>query len=104
MDEAIPVMGFFVSREGVQAKVRGFVDLLTEDLGLQLATTHGAADSTSYFSVFLGRPVGAGCRFLYGDKRELPDAVREEWSGALGDTALTILLPYRARLTIFFTP
>ena len=103
IDEAIPVIAFYASREGVQARVRGFVEGVTEVMGLQLSTNQDAGEVRSHLSMPMGSPVGNGCRFMYGDKRELPESVREEWSGELGDMALTILLPYRARLTIFFT-
>lgn len=102
MDEAIPVIGFYASREGVQARLRGYVEAITEVMGLQLATNQDAPETRSHFSLPMGSPVGSGCRFLYGDKQELPESVREEWAGELGDMALTILLPYRARLTLFF--
>lgn len=103
IDEAIPVIAFYASREGVQARVRGFVEAITEVMGLQLTTNQSTAEARSHFSAPMGSPVGNGCRFMYGDKRDLPESVREEWAGELGDMALTILLPYRARLTLFFT-
>ena len=103
IEEAVPVVAFYASREGVQARVRGFVEALTEVMGLQLTTNQGAVEARSHFSAPMGSPVGSGCRFMYGDKRELPESVREEWAGELGDMALTILLPYRARLTLFFS-
>jgi hypothetical protein len=104
MTESIPVIAFFVSREGVQVKFRGFVDSVTAEMGLHLATAKGSPEGSSYLSVPVGNPVGSGCRFVFGDKRELPEEKREEWVGKLGDSALTILLPFGARLSLFFTP
>jgi hypothetical protein len=103
INEAIPVIAFYASREGVQARVRGYIEAITDVMGLQLATNQDAPETRSHFSIPMGNPVGNGCRFMYGDKRELPESVREEWAGELGEMALTIVLPYRSRLTLFFT-
>jgi hypothetical protein len=105
MRESIPVVAFFVSKENVQVKFRGFVDSVTSAVGLVLCTVQGApaGSANSYLAIPMGDPVGTGCKFVYGDKRELPEEKREEWAGRLGEAALSITVPYGARLNLFFT-
>ncbi len=102
MRESVPVVAFFASKDGVQVKLRGFVDSVTAEVGLVVAAKQGSAPG--YLSVPVGNPVGSGCKFSYGDKRELPEQKRDEWAEKLGEAVLTVLRSDSSRLYLFFTP
>lgn len=102
IEESIPVVAYYI-RNGVQAKVRGFVNSVSAEVGLVVVAKQ---DSTpvGYLAVPIGAPAGEGCRFRYGDKRELPEATRDEWAEKLGEAVLIIYLPGGGELRLFFNP
>ncbi len=101
MQESIPVIAYFV-RDGIQVKMRGFVDTATSDVGLVIVAKQGSLP-TGYLTVPTGTPVGSGCTFAYGDKRELPEQTRDELAERLGDAVLIINPPSGGQLRLFFT-
>jgi hypothetical protein len=99
--ECIPVVAFF-KRDGVQVKLQGLVDSVTSAAGLVVVAKQDSVP-VGYLCVPIGLPIGTGCSFAYGDKRELPVETREE-SAKLGEAVLIIYTPDRGELRLFFTP
>jgi len=99
--ENIPVVAFFI-KDGVQVKLRGFVSKITASVGLEIIARQDST-STGYLIVPIGEPVGSGCVFAYGDKRELPERTREELAERLGEAVLIIATPGGGQLRLFFT-
>jgi hypothetical protein len=102
IQEAVPVVAFFTSKDGVQVKLRGLVDSVTAEVVLVVAAKQEAV-SAGYLSVPIGSPVGTDCKFSYGDKRELPEQMRDKWAEELGEAVLTVVGPDSSRLHLFFT-
>jgi len=98
MTESIPVLAFFVSESGADTHLYGFVDSITDELGLVISSTQGAPSISSTLGVPMGNPVGTGCRFSLGS------ATNEDLALKFGNTALSVRLPSGAHLTLFFTP
>jgi hypothetical protein len=101
LGESIPVVAFFI-RDSVQVKIRGFVESVTSGAGLVVVAKQDSVP-VGYLRVPIGLPVGRGCSFAYGDKRELPEETREE-SAKLGEAVLIIYTPDRGELRLLFTP
>lgn len=102
MQESIPVIAYFV-RDGVQVKLRGFVNSVTSDVGLVVVERQGSIP-VGYLTVPIGTPVGNGCVFAYGDKRELPEQTSDELAEKLGEAVLIICPSNGGQLRLFFTP
>lgn len=83
MQKSIPVVAYYI-RNGVQAKVRGFVDSVTDEVGLVVVAKQDSVP-VGYLAVPIGVPVGHECRFRYGEKRELPKETRDELADKLGE-------------------
>src|SRR5271165_4451853 len=88
MVESIPVLAFLVTADGAHAKLSGFVDSVTVDVGLVVCTTQGKPSEGSSLRV----PVVRG-EFLFGDKREMAEDVREELAAKYGEAVLMLCLP-----------
>jgi hypothetical protein len=95
------VVAYFV-QAGVQVKMRGLVESVTAADGLVLVVKE-LETPVSYLVVPLGSPVGAGCTFAYGDKRELPEQTREDLAEKLGDAVLIVNSPDGGQLRLFFS-
>ena len=102
MRESIPVVAYYI-RNGVQAKVRGFVDSVTAEVGLVVVAKQDSLPS-GYLAVPIGAPPGEGCRFRYGDKRELLEGTREDLAEKLGEAVLIVYPPAGGQLRLFFNP
>ena len=102
MRKSIPVVAYYI-RHGVQTKVRGFVDRVTAE-GELVVVAKQHSGPLGYLAVPIGAPLGNGCRFRFGDKREIPEETRNELAGKLGEAVLIIYLPERGQLRLFFNP
>jgi hypothetical protein len=100
VDESIPVVALFFCPDGAHSKLRGLVSSVTET-GFVVSALHG--EFTSLIAVPVPQPDGAGCGFVFGDMRGLPDGfTKQHLTEQYGDTSLTILLPSGSRLTLSF--
>jgi hypothetical protein len=99
--EAIPVTAFFVSADGSQTKLLGFVDSVTAEVGLVVCGTQGRPSDSSCLRV----PI-EGADFLFGDKREMKveHSLREELASRYGEAVLKMNLPSGSVLNLLFTP
>ena|SRR5438105_12170166 len=100
LDESIPVLAFLAAADGSSAKLSGFVDSCTNEVGIVVAAKNGApAESTN-----LRLAVGAeGLAFSFGDERELAPELREYMVGRFGNTVLTVrVLESGSLLVLFF--
>jgi len=99
MKESIPVLAFLASADGAHSKLLGFVDSATLDTGLVISTKQGSPSTSSFLRV----PVSGG-EFLFGDKRELDESVREELSAKYGEAVLMLRLPSGSVFSLIFNP
>jgi len=99
--EAVPVVAYYV-RDGVKVMRHGVVTGVSPEVGLTVADEE-SVPLYDYLAVSLGAPLGAGCTFWYGDKRELSDENRAEMAEKLGDAALLIQCPDGGHLRLYFS-
>jgi hypothetical protein len=99
MVESIPVLAFLVTADGAHAKLYGFVDSVTVDVGLVVCPTPGKPSEGSSLRV----PVVGG-EFLFGDKREMAEDVREELAAKYGEAILMLRLPSGSVFSLIFNP
>jgi hypothetical protein len=99
MTESIPVLAFLVTADGAHSKLYGFVDSVTFDVGLVVCTTQGSPSTSSCLRV----PI-AGGEFLFGDKREMAEDVREELAAKYGEAVLMLRLPSGSVFSLIFNP
>jgi hypothetical protein len=97
MTESIPVIAFLVTAEGAHSRLRGFVDSVTLDVGLVVCTEQGSPSKGSAIRV----PI-AGGEFLFGDKRETAEDVREELAEKYGEAVLMLQLPSGSFFSLIF--
>jgi hypothetical protein len=97
--DSIPVMVFFSSSDGIGSKLYGFLDSVTNDLGLVFSTEKGTPSVCSTIVV----PILRDCRFFREIAADLPETEREDFSFKYGDTVLSMVLPSGSRLMVFFT-
>jgi hypothetical protein len=99
MTESIPVIAFLVTADGAHTTVRGFVDSVTLEVGLVVCTEQGKPGDSSCVKV----PIVGG-EFLFGDKREMTEDVREELAAKYGEAVLMLRLPSGSVLSLIFNP
>lgn len=97
--ESIPVIAFLVTADGAHVKLSGFVDSATSDLGLVVCTTKGKPSEGSSLRI----PVDGG-EFLFGDKREMAEDVREDLAAKYGEAVLMLRLPSGSVFSLIFNP
>lgn len=75
LDEAIPVLAFLSAADGSSAKLSGFVDSCTNEVGIVIAAKKGAPAESANLRLAV-RTGGLEC--FFGDERELdPDPLQE---------------------------
>jgi hypothetical protein len=99
MKESSPVLAFLVTPDGAHSKLYGFVDSATFDVGLVISAKQGSPSTSSTLKV----PI-AGGEFLYGDKREMAEDIREELAAKYGEAVLMLLLPSGSVFSLIFNP
>ncbi len=100
--EAVPVVAYYV-RDGVKVMRHGVVTGLSPEAGLTVADKDSGPVMYDYLAVSLGSPMGTGCTFWYGDKRELSDENRAEIVETLGAAVLTIECADGGYLQLYFS-
>jgi len=98
MTESIPVLAFLISSEGPHIKLSGFVNGVSAREGLVVCGIQGKPTESSYLRV----PLEQGCEFLFGDKREMEESVREPLAAKYGDSVLMFRFPSGSVLGLFF--
>jgi hypothetical protein len=100
-DERILVRAVLLFPCGTRVTFSGFVDSITEEVGLVLSLTRPPSDGAATISIpFFDRE----CEFLYGDKRELPEDEREELADKYGDSVLSLDFADGLFVGLIFTP
>jgi hypothetical protein len=100
LTEHVSVEAFFFSRFGT-GMLPGFVDSVTRDNGLVISVSGPPIDVSRGYLHF--SPFDGGCAFWYGEKRELPDDLKDR-TEARGESVLLFLLQGSGeRLMLFFT-
>ena len=99
MTESIPVLAFLVSSDGSQTKLHGFVSSVTAEVGLVVCAEQGKPGTSSSVRV----PI-VGAEFLFGDKREMAEDVREELAAKYGEAILMLRLPAGSVFSLIFNP
>jgi hypothetical protein len=97
LDERIPVHAHFMSGRGADARVAGFVDSLTQEVGIVISPKGPLGDT------YLAFPIAEDCTFFFGDKRELPPERRDFLAAMYGDASLVITTRVQDTLSLFFT-
>jgi hypothetical protein len=99
MAKSIPLLALCVSGENCAAKLYGFLDSATIELGLVFSSAQGTPSISSTLQV----PIVDGCRFFREVTADLEPKFRERAKEKYGDTCLSMVMPSRARLMVFFT-
>lgn len=74
VSERIPLQALFISFSGARVLLPGFIDSATVAKGLFISVSGPPADPECGFLNV--RAFDETCAFTYGDKRELPEAMR----------------------------
>ncbi len=100
--EGMRLAAFFITRSGARVRLDGFLTGAKAKEGLFVTTRPLPDAGGDWINV---RPFGEGdCDFWYGEKREVPEELRE-FASNLGESALIIdFLRTGERFCIFFTP
>jgi hypothetical protein len=85
LNEETPVHASSFSPSGLRARVRGFIDSITDSNGLVVSSVRPPSDAVAWMAVPLRRR-DATCYF--GDKRDFAEVGREELAPTYGDTVL----------------
>lgn len=100
--ERIPVLAFFSSPTGAQARLNGFIDSITRDGGLVVSVTRPPSQGAG----FIGFPIfDRDLEFSYEDVRVLPEAMREEFIAEHSEDSVLAIrdLETEELLALFFT-
>ena len=101
LDERVPVLAFFKSFPlGARVLMPGFVDSITITKGLSISLTSPPLEARRGCINFPPRVI-TECEFWYGEKRELPEEVREATDNP-NESALVLRIGEES-LTLFFT-
>jgi hypothetical protein len=87
LDESIPVVAYLVSSDRSSAKVRGFVDSFTSDVGLVVSALRGSPSTCDNLRLFFGP--ADNLAYDFGDEREFPGDSKD-FVETYGNTMLTI--------------
>lgn len=99
--ERIPVRAHLKSSSGAEANISGFVDSKTSVGTVTVSSSGPPIKVEEGFLVF--RPFDRPCEVWYGEKRELPEALKPV-ADKLGQSALVFDFPsFDERLALFFT-
>lgn len=100
LSERVPVQATFSGRDGTFITLFGFVDSLTNEVGLVVSESGPPLDvSRGYLSFAFN----VGCTCWYGEKRELAEEIRSSFSTMRGDSVLYFLREEAGeRLSLFF--
>jgi len=101
LDERVPIVALFLNPSGMNSCLTGFVDSASRPLGLVISPVR----PPSVKGGFLNIPIfDRECRFEYGERREIPEAVLSRLGESVGDSVLTIRFRDTGDLLfIFFT-
>jgi hypothetical protein len=101
LEESIPVVAFLNAPDGSSAKVSGFVDSCTNDVGIVVAGKKGSPESGPRLHLAAGRE--GGMEFFFGDERELPSEIRAGMVEQYGNTVLMVQMQTTgSKLALFF--
>jgi hypothetical protein len=96
MTESIEVVAYFVSPDGSDCKMRGFVIGIGEGVVL-IGSEKEKPES------FLTVPFSGDFTCVYRETRESPEEDRERLKESYGESALSFVFARGARLSLFFT-
>lgn len=98
ISERLPLVAFLSTPSGVYAKLSGFLDAVTDELGLVISVTRPPSAGPGYFEI-----PAAKCEFLYGETREFPE-LQKDFADKYGESALIVRFPRTGELLrLFFT-
>jgi hypothetical protein len=100
--ESVAVVATYM-RHGVKVMKRGVVTGVSDEHGMVVAPAGTTEPFTDYLAVWLGSPVGDGCKFEYDNQRILPEAERSGVVEKLGDSCLIIHCGDGGKLQVYFS-
>lgn len=101
--ERIPVLAFFTSPTGTQARLNGFIDSITREGGLVVSAARPPSQGPGFISFPL---FDRDLEFSYEDVRVLPEALREEFIAEHSEDSVLAIhdLETNELFALFFTP
>jgi hypothetical protein len=98
ISERVPLVAFLSTPSGLYAKLSGFLDSKTDEVGLVISVARPPSAGVAYFEV-----PAAKCEFLYGEVREFPE-LQKDFADKYGESALIVRFPRTGELLrLFFT-
>jgi hypothetical protein len=102
ISDKVSVQATLFTSSGLKIRIKGFVDGMTDVAGLVVATESPASRSKGAWISVPVRNRTAVC--LYADKRDFPEAEREQFAEEFGDTLLFFdFVDCQEKLALTFT-